>query len=110
MDQEICLISHFVACTLCTSVTLFFVFCLRKYREVQAAMQMSQSWEESLSLVENDSSLQFVQPPLVVLLLCSVFKSLNLFNVLSIPKACFGPGPLLASRWFVERTSTNMLD
>lgn len=31
--------------------SFFFATSLSNYREVQAAMQMSQSWEESLSLV-----------------------------------------------------------
>lgn len=79
------------------NITLFLIFYFSKHREVQAAMQMSQSWEESLSLVKNDS-LQFVQPP-SVLLICSVSESLNPFALLSIPRACFGPGPLLASRY-----------
>lgn len=80
------------------NITLFLIFYFCKYREVQAAMQMSQSWEESLSLVKNDSSLQFVQPP-SVLLICSVSESLNPPALLCIPRACFGPGPLLASRY-----------
>lgn len=95
VDEEICL-DYFVVGNMQMGIDLFLVFYFCVNREVQAAMQISQSWEESLSLVKNDSSLQFVQPP-SVLLTCSVSVNPWKSAVLYLPTACFGPEPLLAS-------------
>lgn len=60
-------------------------------------MQMSLSWEESLSLVMNPHPAPLSVPQ--VLELATPFPG----HVLAF-------GPPMASRLFVERTTTNMLD
>lgn len=80
------------------------VFFSTNHREVQAAMQMSLSWEESLSLVMNPHP----APLSACLVICSVPRVLELAT--PFPGHVLAFGPLSASRLFVERTSTNMLD
>lgn len=71
-------------------IVFFFVGFLL-HSEVQAAMQMSQSWEESLSLVKNNNLSELFN----VVLYISCYSEETLLH-----NACLGPGPLLVPLFY----------